>query len=207
MRTITHKIINGYRICTKCEQNKPISEYGIDSQKADGLCPSCKECRQKYYQDNHEYLLQKRRDYVDKNRERVNEGKREYYKNNQPKIRRQAKEFYKNHKEEINAKNAKWRKESVKGQFMTCRRGAEIRNLDFLISLDEFEKTIRKPCNYCGTVEERRGIDRIDSNIGYLSNNIVPCCYPCNWMKNDLTVNEFLSHCQKIIDHQKTKSC
>ena len=45
-------------------------------------------------------------------------------------------------------------------------------------------------------------IDRIDSNVGYIKNNIVLCCDAINTMKMKLETNEFLNICKKIIDHQ-----
>ncbi len=35
------------------------------------------------------------------------------------------------------------------------------------------------------------GIDRINSNIGYIEGNIVPCCKHCNSAKNTMTESEF----------------
>ena len=42
------------------------------------------------------------------------------------------------------------------------------------------------------------GIDRIDSNLGYLENNVVPCCKFCNFMKLNLTTEDFLNRIAKI---------
>ena len=49
------------------------------------------------------------------------------------------------------------------------------------------------------------GIDRIDSLIGYLANNIVPCCAQCNLMKNDYSKDSFLSHVNKIFNFMNKK--
>lgn len=46
------------------------------------------------------------------------------------------------------------------------------------------------------------GIDRIDSTMGYTINNCVPCCSNCNMFKNDLSVDEFLNHVNKIVSFQ-----
>ena len=32
------------KTCTKCDQEKPVSEFGKDAQKRDGLRPVCKQC-------------------------------------------------------------------------------------------------------------------------------------------------------------------
>lgn len=42
------------------------------------------------------------------------------------------------------------------------------------------------------TVVNHNGIDRIDSNDGYVQGNVVPCCKYCNMAKMDRTQDEFL---------------
>jgi hypothetical protein len=42
------------------------------------------------------------------------------------------------------------------------------------------------------------GIDRIDSDKGYTSNNTVSCCKTCNFAKNELTTQEFYDWVQRI---------
>ena len=42
------------------------------------------------------------------------------------------------------------------------------------------------------------GIDRIDSKEGYNINNCVPCCKICNMMKNNLSIDMFLSKIKQI---------
>jgi hypothetical protein len=42
------------------------------------------------------------------------------------------------------------------------------------------------------------GVDRIDSSIGYLPENVVPCCGLCNWMKGDQTQAEFFKRVAEI---------
>lgn len=49
------------------------------------------------------------------------------------------------------------------------------------------------------------GLDRYDNNLGYLIDNVVPCCPQCNQSKMDFTVTDFLSHAEKITNYQKTK--
>ena len=38
------KIKDGYKICSKCKVNKPVSAFFKDKQKASGIRPDCKEC-------------------------------------------------------------------------------------------------------------------------------------------------------------------
>jgi hypothetical protein len=86
------------------------------------------------------------------------------------------------------------------------KSGARKRKLDFLLPIDKFEFLIFSDCFYCGTPPGTRiwkvskvipynlsanGIDRINSDIGYVEGNCVPCCPQCNYAKSDLTVDEF----------------
>jgi hypothetical protein len=98
--------------------------------------------------------------------------------------------------------------------FNRYKHSAKRKNRDFLISKDEFANYIKQNCHYCG-IEPRKysvyevkdqwasqesidrsyvdynGLDRIDSNIGYSTNNILPCCYACNVAKGTKNYNEF----------------
>ena len=98
------------------------------------------------------------------------------------------------------------------------KRGAEKRNLDFNLTLEEFLDIESKPCHYCGekpTVYEgnkkymqklgspwkHNGIDRLDTNKGYTVENCVPCCSKCNYAKHDLSLDEFKAWVTKAYKH------
>ena len=73
------------------------------------------------------------------------------------------------------------------------------RNLPFTLSLHEFTSIVNKPCFYCKAYNEKEvhGIDRLNSKAGYILENCVPCCYRCNFMKQDMSVDEFAKYiCQ-----------
>lgn len=102
--------------------------------------------------------------------------------------------------------------------FLTYKNGAKKRSLSFEINEDEFADLTSQNCNYCGSepkdvklkkdsfsVRKMNGVDRLDSNIGYTLSNSVPCCKICNYMKQDLTVDQFYSHLKRIIDFRSTK--
>lgn len=46
------------------------------------------------------------------------------------------------------------------------------------------------------------GIDRIDSNKGYTTDNCVPCCTPCNRMKLDMSKEEYQGNIKRNFIHQ-----
>lgn len=71
----------------------------------------------------------------------------------------------------------------------------------FALTFNDFMQYWQKPCTYCGDDINTIGLDRINSGIGYTKKNITPCCAMCNRMKLDHTANDFISHCEKILNH------
>jgi len=59
----------------------------------------------------------------------------------------------------------------------------------------KYNYIISQPCTYCKNNSignnGARGIDRIDSTIGYIFENVTPCCKTCNLMKNVMPVTDF----------------
>lgn len=85
------------------------------------------------------------------------------------------------------------------------KRSARLRGLTWDLTPEEFFKVIENPCFYCGA-PPLVGADRVDNSVGYLKNNLVPCCTICNWMKRHLTIKEFLSHIEQIFKHKVVKA-
>lgn len=44
----------------------------------------------------------------------------------------------------------------------------------------------------------RNGIDRVDNSLGYILSNVVSCCKICNYMKKDLSEQEFQDQCERV---------
>lgn len=78
------------------------------------------------------------------------------------------------------------------------------RGYAFDLSYDEFMLYWNKPCYYCNNEITTIGLDRVDNNIGYSVNNIVPCCTTCNRMKMTLSQNDFITKCITISNLHKT---
>lgn len=70
---------------------------------------------------------------------------------------------------------------------------------------------IKDSCFYCGKKDSNsrkdrltgellsyNGVDRLDSNLGYETDNTVACCSTCNYMKGTLTVSEFIAQASLI---------
>lgn len=89
-------------------------------------------------------------------------------------------------------------------------KNAELRNLEFNLTYEEFKLIIFNTCYYCGNTGEfysktyskthnikRVGVDRVDNTKGYTVENSIPCCKTCNIMKGSLTYKEFT---EKLIE-------
>jgi hypothetical protein len=92
---------------------------------------------------------------------------------------------------------------------------AKKKNIVFALTKEDFSFIANMNCFYCGGKPAQiskpgkysgefiySGIDRINSDKGYTSDNIVPCCGTCNTMKNSLSVSEFKEHIKQIIEHR-----
>lgn len=77
---------------------------------------------------------------------------------------------------------------------------AENKQLEFLLTKDDYFKITHEPCYLCGKPYSNlnlNGIDRINNKKGYTLNNCKGCCYDCNIMKNDIDYIVFMN---KILD-------
>ena len=78
------------------------------------------------------------------------------------------------------------------------------RKIEFNLNKDVFIKLISSPCTYCGCepFQEYKpgvykksliymGIDRVKNEIGYITENVVPCCKYCNIAKQQMNLQIF----------------
>ena len=86
------------------------------------------------------------------------------------------------------------------------------KQLVFSLTKDEFRALTDAPCHYCGALNSctskakptsngsytRNGIDRVNSNEGYVLSNCVSCCKTCNLMKRDLPYDVFMDQVERI---------
>lgn len=110
---------------------------------------------------------------------------------------------------------------SVQNYIYNSYKNAAIkRGKCFDIEFDKFIILCEMPCFYCGKEKSNtskphkskaswsyNGLDRQDSNIGYIDENVVPCCKLCNRMKMTLSYDEFIDHVFSIRDHIESKKC
>jgi hypothetical protein len=95
-------------------------------------------------------------------------------------------------------------KSNERSLFYIYKKAARERNIEFNIDFDLFSKLTQMNCTYCDSTPKGiiskaetngefryNGLDRVDNNIPYTNENVVPCCKTCNYAKRKLSVDEF----------------
>ena len=89
------------------------------------------------------------------------------------------------------------------------------RRLIFELTVDEFRALTRQDCFICGRppansyLHDRSsngeytysGIDRMDNNQGYTTENCVPCCKHCNFAKGKGSLEELMLYIYDAYNH------
>jgi len=90
---------------------------------------------------------------------------------------------------------------------------AKTRGIRWELTREEVRHFTKQPCAYCGIGPSQEksgkyygtytynGLDRVDSNKGYVIDNIVSCCKRCNWAKGDMTTDEFYDWVARVHKH------
>lgn len=95
------------------------------------------------------------------------------------------------------------------------RRSARERGYRFELPEDQFRALTQMPCYYCGSPPMQEvpispdtrggylytGLDRIDNTIGYVPENVRPCCKVCNFAKGSMPEQVFLEWVQRVCRH------
>jgi hypothetical protein len=102
--------------------------------------------------------------------------------------------------------------------FYDYKYHANRRGLKFSLSEKTFRELTKSLCYYCGSppLQESNtshavtpylynGIDRIDSDLGYVKGNVVASCKFCNYAKLDRSTKEFTNWLKRLVDFQNSK--
>jgi len=87
------------------------------------------------------------------------------------------------------------------------RRNASVAGREWVLSDKDVERLVSSPCFYCGFSSGLIGLDRVDSNKGYILDNVVPCCKICNLAKNDMSTTAFADWIHRVHEHCKKGWC
>jgi hypothetical protein len=163
----------------------------------------------KYREANKEKETARNKEYNEKNRDAVLKRKHAYYEENKVSLLAKGKIRCRKNYENNKPKYQKWgveyyqktkgKHKTPEGRFIDYTRSAKQRGIVFVLTVEEFMSYWRKPCSYCGDTIETIGLDRLDSNIGYTTSNVVPCCHNCNIGKRKMSPGEYIDHCRKVV--------
>jgi hypothetical protein len=72
-------------------------------------------------------------------------------------------------------------------RFNSANASAKRHGKEWSLTKWEYYSMIARACEYCGGALPVYGIglDRVDTKLGYLPGNVVPCCTVCNRVKQD----------------------
>jgi len=98
---------------------------------------------------------------------------------------------------------SKLREKNVKRVKYRYIKSARDRGLEINLDANDFSDYFNSDCSYCGDKIDGVGIDRVDNSIGYLKGNVCSCCSTCNYMKRNMSKEEFIGQCLKISKKQQ----
>ncbi len=189
------------KTCASCRETNRIQDMKRDKEHRNELSriaeqkPERKAVKQEWNENNYEKVVMKGLNY----RQRQIEADVDQYLN---KNAENAKQWRDRNPDKVATNNLN-KINSLELQYGVYTRSARDKNLEFKLSLADFTALTEQLCYYCGTVQERgfNGIDRQNSEVGYVSDNCVSCCQMCNYMKASLSVDAFLGRIEHILTY------
>ena len=98
---------------------------------------------------------------------------------------------------------------SIAKKLVQLKQSATTRGLEFNLSFFTVKRLLlAKTCFYTGakfSSEIERSVDRVDSSLGYVEGNVVPCTIQINSKKANLTHDEIFMLAKKIKLHNLKK--
>lgn len=99
---------------------------------------------------------------------------------------------------------------------------AKVKGLSFALDKEFITSIVFKNCFYCGCVPNSvktlgqgkwkrnslptNGIDKLNSDIGYTEENVVPCCTECNYFKSNISFENFCLKVHTISDNLRKQN-
>ena len=187
---------NGIKVCSHCKRELPFDMFHKNSCAKDGFACFCKDCKREQEINRKD----KRQQWIENNRDKIRERQRS------PENKAKRKQYRETHKEEERERRRNY-DITVRGRYGIYKQNAKQRNIQFDLTVEEFDEITQQPCTYCGGFNgecngiKYSGVDRIDSSQGYIKLNAIPCCEMCNKMKLDYDLHDFLEHVKKIVNY------
>ncbi len=94
-----------------------------------------------------------------------------------------------------------WPDHASPSSYTSYAQRAANKDLPFELTRGEFEALRGGECVYCGkaaSATHLNGVDRLDNDRGYVTDNVASCCTECNVMKRGLSQAGFLEACRRV---------
>ena len=205
-KTLDEEQFNGQngvktKTCSGCREANRIQDMKRDKEHRNELAriaeqnPDRKAVKMEWNENNYEKVALKSMNYRQR---QIEEDVEQYLSKNAE----NAKQWRENNPEKVVVGNQS-RLENIKIHYSNYKRSASDKNLMFSLLAEEFDEIVKNPCYYCGTIQERgfNGVDRQNSEVGYVNDNCVSCCQMCNYMKASLSVDAFLGRVEHILTY------
>lgn len=183
------------KVCRVCNEEKSISEFGVNRTYKDGYDTQCKACR------NKKAAIQR-----DKHREKNNKKYVEKYHSDSE---------FKKHRNAMSIKSYRKTREEHPEKIIiySAKQRAKEKGWDF--DLDESDIIFPKYCPILGIELIPGGLgvqtfnspslDRIDSSKGYIKGNVRIISLRANMMKNDANLQELEQFCKNILNYMNNE--
>lgn len=166
--------------CNKCEIDKELSEFDKNKKHKDGLAYYCKAC--------------------------AAIGVKQWRENNKERAKEATKQWCENNKERVKETSGAYAR-TTEGKYAKLKNSAKTRSLELQISFEQYVEIIKdNKCYYCDAslVGTTGGsLNRVDSNKGYLVENVKPCCKFCNQIMSNYSIEELSNRVYKIVARMK----
>jgi len=185
--------------CSNCTRLPQTMDQFVNEKGRE--CSTCAKCRAKG----------KKHDEKPERREAHNElqSEKKYYKEWREKQLEERPDEYRQHNNQVHSAwraenaehSAKWYRTNVNPRLDALKRAAVKRGIEWRLKDDEAKVMLTSPCVYCKHIDLEvrvNGIDRLDSNVCYTTENCLPCCKDCNYMKGTYDPKTFIERAKKI---------
>jgi len=111
-KVIKPVVKDGFKICSRCKEEKEFSEFYKNKRSKDGYKSYCKECARKEYLSKQEHYIQKSRLYYETNKEEISIKTKVYKEINKEKYKELHRQLYLKNKDKYkeNAKRSLYRR-------------------------------------------------------------------------------------------------
>jgi len=192
-RSLNNKEKDGFKLCSGCKRKpQPIENFLNSNNRECNLCITCrnKANKQLAKPETIERMKKWKENNIEHVKKRLRESSKKWLKK-QLETNREA------YKKKVNDK----RRLRVSGKILAVKENAVRRNIKWELTDDQAYNCITGHCTYCNYLDldnVLNGIDRLDSNKSYSSDNCVPCCTHCNLMKGCYDPVTFIQRCRAI---------